>query len=669
LRLSRRYYDLAGDNSFIEVGPLGQTVGLEIVDRWLSLCGRRTTDVQRLAISAALVQCSYPLYARLVFDQVRQWPSFYAPESDALQSTVQGAIGKLYEQLEVKFGKPIVRHSFAYLTSARQGLSETELEHVLSLDDRLLSDIFGLWKPPVRRIPPLLWTRLRADLGAYVVERAADGGQRVLGWYHRQFAAAARSRYLTFSPSSDDADRTFTAEIHEVSADFFSGRWGGGKLKPFRYTEQQVKRFGLDSALAEEDRKVPLQPYRIRTSGSEGGSTGLWINRRRLSELPWHLLQAAAATAAATAEQATQLTLRQRRLATVEKLKRRVFFDYDWLYSKLKSGGGTASGGATQPLIDELEFFMELDQEVLGRDSEMRTLVAILRLVRPYLDRFPESLGLELSGRLVRHIGYRRRTNARSTPSAIDRLVAGCDRVGSSMCALRPTLACFKSADPGLRTNISVRSTEPWAQAGAAAVVCNRTMTTAFLVDYDEHGLPALSTWDLETGDRVSQRLLVSGRRLADPDKDITADGTAATVVDVYVELKLIGSDEDHLLALYVPRAIGLYRDNTANDGFADVIRLSDGAVVRTMRESLSGQPFHNSLLYLTDNWVAIRYGWGVPLFNLWKDVKKGLTKPHALTADETKFVLVRSKKVGMKSYHGEVSIDLNESQHISVAA
>ena len=57
----------------------------------------------------------------------------------------------------------------------------------------------------------------------------------------------------------------------------------------------------------------------------------------------------------------------------------------------------------------------------------------------------------------------------------------------------------------------------------------------------------------------------------------------------------------------------------------------------------------------MTDNWVALRYGWGVPLFNLWKDEKKGLTKPHALTSDESRFVLVRSRKIGIKSYLPEV--------------
>jgi hypothetical protein len=644
--------------SFIEVGPLGQVAGLEIVHRWLDLIGRRVTDLQRQIVTEALDRCSYPLYARLIFDQVRRWHSYDPPPLAVLQPTVQGAIGHLYEQMEEKFGRPIVRHSLAYVTAARHGLTESELEHILSLDDRLLNAVFGFWKPPVRRIPPLLWTRLRADLGAYVVERSADGGQRVLGWYHRQFAAAARQRYLTPQPNDDEDGKIetkgacFAAMIHEISAEFFSGRWGGGKPKPFRYTDQQVKRFALSRADAEADRKVPRQPYQIDT----GGSRGTWINRRRLSEYPWHLLHAGSTAASATAEQTTKLNLRQRQLTVVENIKRRVFFDYNWLYSKLKSGDNANGGsGAAQGLIDELEYFMELDRGGLGRDSDMRTLVATLRLIRPYVDRYPESLGVELAGRLAGLVGSRRSSAAQL--SAVDRLLAGCDRLGAELCPLRPVLTCFESADLGLRANVAVRSTEPWIEGGAAAVVCNRTMTTVFVIDYDDHGLPTLSTWDLETGDRVAERVLVSGRQLNDADKQTAADAaTGSSIVDIYIEARLIGLHEDHLLALYVPRYYGLQRERSGMEGFADVIRLSDGAVIRTLREFLSGQPFRNSLLYLTDNWVAIRYGWGVPLFNLWKDAKVGLTKPHALSKDESKFVLVRSKKVGMKSHHGEVS-------------
>ena len=75
-------------------------------------------------------------------------------------------------------------HALAYITAAKSGLSETELEDLISLDDRVLDDVYQYHLPPVRRIPPLLWTRIRNDLPNYLSEREADGVS-VLNWYHR----------------------------------------------------------------------------------------------------------------------------------------------------------------------------------------------------------------------------------------------------------------------------------------------------------------------------------------------------------------------------------------------------------------------------------------------------------------------------------------------------
>ena len=51
-----------------------------------------------------------------------------------------------------------------YITASKSGLSEAELEDLLSLDEKVLNDVFQYHIPPVRRIPPLLWTRIRNDL-------------------------------------------------------------------------------------------------------------------------------------------------------------------------------------------------------------------------------------------------------------------------------------------------------------------------------------------------------------------------------------------------------------------------------------------------------------------------------------------------------------------------
>jgi len=587
----RARYENAGAK-FLQVTSLGQEVGLEVIRQWLKKANRDITVEQTKVMTKSLEVCSLPLYARILFDQIRRWRSYFMPPVDSLQPTVQAAIDHLLEQMEEKFGRAMVHHSLSYLTAARHGLSEVELEHILSLDDTLLNEVYSHWRPPVRRIPPLLWTRIRADVSGYIVERSADD-QLVLGWYHRQFSTAVRMRYLTLDPD-------FTRHLHAVMADFFLGRWGGGRLKPFCYAPMQVKRFGLHGADSKADRKVPLQPYRIVL-----GEVAR-INQRKLSELPWHLL--------ASGQHPTA--------------KKESFFNYDWLYSRTKCSGALG-------LIHELEFFMA-DNKALEQDIEMKMLLSNLQLVRPYVDKFPESLAVELSSRLACYVG-------RFT--SLTDLIRSCDEVGRSHCALVPLLSCFESADLGLRQNVTVRSSEPWHEGGAISLT--RDMSRMYLIDYDDNDVPVLSTWDVVTGNKVFEVCLQRGGHDAQP-----GDSTA---VHVYVESRLLGSDESHLLALYVPKYYGLHRDRVGAEGFADVIRVSDGTVVRCIQDDLSGQPFHNSILYVTNNWIALRCGWAVPLFGLWTDRKINLTKPHRLTTDETKFVLVRSKRATTKSYHGTV--------------
>ena len=79
-----------------------------------------------------------------------------------------GAINQLFDSMEKKFGRPLVQHSLAYLTASRHGLSEVELEHLMSLDDELLNHVYKFWRPPLRRVPPLLWTRVRSEVSMSV---------------------------------------------------------------------------------------------------------------------------------------------------------------------------------------------------------------------------------------------------------------------------------------------------------------------------------------------------------------------------------------------------------------------------------------------------------------------------------------------------------------------
>ncbi|XP_022342057.2 NACHT and WD repeat domain-containing protein 2-like isoform X2 [Crassostrea virginica] len=232
-----------------------------IVDHLLKRKDRCLTKRQREIILKAFEKCPLPLYLKMSLDEACRWNSF-SPESETvLEKTIRESIDALFKRLEKSHGVLMMSRSMGYLTVARNGLSESELEDILSCDDDVLNDVYQYWKPPLRRLPPLLMARLRTDLQQYLVERGADN-VTVTSWYHRQFAEAAQARY---SP----ADKV--KFLHSQLAEFFDGKWADGKKKPYK---------DKDGKENEEERHVMSQPLMY-------GNT---YNHRKLNNLPYHLI-------------------------------------------------------------------------------------------------------------------------------------------------------------------------------------------------------------------------------------------------------------------------------------------------------------------------------------------------------------------------------------------
>ncbi|KAG7487838.1 hypothetical protein MATL_G00027840 [Megalops atlanticus] len=254
--------------NFFEVEQLTADQGRQIVDAYMNAVGRRLTPDQCDVVLRSFQHCGHPLLLKLNLDAARQWASYTQVSELQLGSTTHEAISLLFQRLEKKHGRQLIGSALGYIVSSRDGLSEAELRDVLSLDDEVLADIYQYWLPPnpaLIRLPPLLWSRLRHDLGEYLVERQASG-TNVLGLYHRQFTEIVKERYLSTERK---------AKCHSVLADFFLGCWSQGRLKPVFLSSLKTK--------LNADRKVSSQP--------------LWFaqgvaNSRKLRELPYHLIHA-----------------------------------------------------------------------------------------------------------------------------------------------------------------------------------------------------------------------------------------------------------------------------------------------------------------------------------------------------------------------------------------
>ena len=335
---------------------MGNQLSMDLIKLWLEGNNQTLTPYQYEIVRKALRNCSLPLYTKLVYEEVTRWKSHTPEDRIVLELTVKGIINQMFSRIEIHHGKLLVSHALSYLTAARNGLSEVELEDVLSLDDEVLDEIFTFWVPPIRRIPPLLWTRVRDDISTYLVEREADG-VTVLAWYHRQFHQVMRDRYLK--------DHEELLRTHSALADYYMGRWSRGRKKPFRYSVVLTRRLKMTTSDSEADRKITTQPLKWKTKTPQG-TVKIQYNLRKLSELPYHLY----------------VSERHR------ELLQQVFYNYKWLHTKLRATSLTE-------LLGDLSMVHKANK---GHRLEM--LAAALRVAGASLRQIPNTLAVEILGRL-----------------------------------------------------------------------------------------------------------------------------------------------------------------------------------------------------------------------------------------------------------------------------
>ena len=123
------------DSNFVRVQSLGDALGLSIMTSWLKSANRSLTKEQHDFVAATLKQCSLPLYTRLLYEHVSLWRSY--TDVTHVATSIRGIINELFERLEKSHGHLFVTHALGYITASKGGLSETELEDVLSLDDQV----------------------------------------------------------------------------------------------------------------------------------------------------------------------------------------------------------------------------------------------------------------------------------------------------------------------------------------------------------------------------------------------------------------------------------------------------------------------------------------------------------------------------------------------------
>ncbi|XP_052687210.1 NACHT domain- and WD repeat-containing protein 1-like isoform X2 [Crassostrea angulata] len=318
---------LPDENCYVEIPSLPRETGVAIINKYLLKHKRKVTEYQEKLLMSAFSRCPGPLFLKIILDEALKWRSYTLRHELDLQRNVQGAINKLFDNLEIKFGKTITSHALGYITIARDGISENELEDVLSCDDEALDDVYRYHNPPVDgivRIPPVLAARIRFDIKDYIVERISHD-KYTMNWYHRQFIETARNRYATGSLGE---------KLHRNLVEIFMSE--NGVKRDITLSRRKL-------TVSNADRQITPQPVTCK-------------NKRMLSCLPYHIIHAGKAL-------------------SEEVAKENYFCNFKCLCSKLSAFG-------VETMVDELYEYLE-NQE----DEEIKKLRNFVSLTKGDLSR------------------------------------------------------------------------------------------------------------------------------------------------------------------------------------------------------------------------------------------------------------------------------------------
>ena len=355
-----RHQIIRDESHIVEIGALSSDECKEMLMVWLEDEDRMLTEQQLSAYQQAFNLCGYPLFVKLVFEDAKHLHSF--TDNTAIPTTIDTYLNVLLDRLELRHGTVLTSHTLAYITASRTGLSDCEIEDILSLDDEVLDDVFDRSEVGIRRLPTLLWYRLRRDIWNLLAMKTQEG-ITTFYWTHRKFVEVCRLRYLQ--------DKQRKVDTHKLLADYFLGLWSN-KKKPYTVVSHGNKSKTVHKA----KRHVISQPL---TFGETNGNVN--YNRRKYDQVPQHLYFA----------------------GRFQEFSDHIIFNYDWLYNKTKA----------------LSLDYVLHDFLLNPGVETSLVERALRDAHPYIREDKESLVTELTGRLLPY--YNTNTDIRSLINQCDK--------------------------------------------------------------------------------------------------------------------------------------------------------------------------------------------------------------------------------------------------------
>lgn len=161
-----------------------------VLDRMLLNVDRKLTDIQW---DYVMEQVSYeptPLYLVLAARIIATWHDNASSDVTIIRPTVAGIINQILDDIEIEYGTLFTRATLGFVTLSSHGISDDEMQDLISLDDDILHTIFQYSQLPTKRLPLHTWLRLKQALDGLITEK----DHKCTCWYYRQIQSVCYDR-------------------------------------------------------------------------------------------------------------------------------------------------------------------------------------------------------------------------------------------------------------------------------------------------------------------------------------------------------------------------------------------------------------------------------------------------------------------------------------------
>ncbi|MEE6462291.1 hypothetical protein FKM82_001542 [Ascaphus truei] len=472
------------EDNYIELIPRDRKMCSQILKHQLLRVKRKVTSGQQIYVNEAFSRCTLPMFVNLTFREVRNWRSHKDVDDSTLWVTVHENIEQLFWSLENKCGPRLVSRALGYITMAKTGLSEVELDDILALDNSVINELFSNVKPsnPIR-IPYTMIAQLKEDLAGYLIERQVRN-VTLLVWSNRHLQLIAQKLYLH---NDDDLQ-----EMHTNMAEYFLGVWSGGRKKSFysenHYFENCIQN---DSGITKEvekhyndqttyDRQTPEQPWAFQCNPLEPDI--FFVNHRKMTELLHHLT----------------------RSGMTDELMSGITMNFSWLYTMIKIG-------QFDKALCDIEVAYHYSQE-----KELKFLATTLQSIKNKILKYPGSLSAELQQILLPVV---------SSLPKFRNLLLECDKDGPKYCSIVPLHSSMDLTYNPERLSLSTSSLH--------ITEVLPTFSPRIIIAALENG--SISTWDVESRQLLRQitttHFVILGMKITSDEKYLVVSTTKNTLL------------------------------------------------------------------------------------------------------------------------------------------